>query len=467
MPDQIIIPQVEKGLRVTSRTLLYLFLIVLSVICGVSLLYFDPIVIAGIVGVLLMTALLFYYPYLGVLVYLVFEYARIQSMFPSLIHLQIGKLIVLPTVAIWLIRSAVMRKKEFVSDKINWLMIFWLVLALFSSVFAGDSKLALSTTLELAKWVVIYFLLTNLVDTIPKWQWAMWFILLLNFKMSQFQIRGFFAGYGIVEDQDFFVAQGVGVGARAFFTNATDFGAAICVVAPFALYLIKAVKSKVLKTVGLFLFSCFAISILLSGSRGAALALFVMLLFFWFKSPQKLLIGILIAVFTISFLASATPAWKSRFYSALNYQQDQNASSRIKFWKAGAKMLVDHPLTGVGIDNFGLNYAGGYSAPGERAIPTAPHSIFVQAGAELGILGIVNLLIILYLIFKRNRETRALYLRHKLKNDWIPNFAHALDLSLIGFVIAGTFLTILYYPHLFIIMTLSVSLNQITKKLAG
>src|SRR3990170_8863872 len=132
MHDQITIHRDEKVTWVTPRTLWYLFLILFSVASGLSLLYFDPVIVIGIVGVLLMTVTLFCYPYVGVLVYLVFEYARIPSMFPSLLPLQIGKLIVVPTVAVWLFRSAVIRKKEFVSDKVNWLMILWLVLA-FSS----------------------------------------------------------------------------------------------------------------------------------------------------------------------------------------------------------------------------------------------------------------------------------------------------------------------------------------------
>ena len=79
-------------------------------------------------------------------------------------------------------------------------------------------------------------------------------------------------------------------------------------------------------------------------------------------------------------------------------------------------------------------------------------------------LGLLALLVAIFLVFQRNLETRRVCLEHNLKDGWIGNFAHALDLSLIGYIVSGFFLTVLYYPHLYIIMTLAISLNQIARK---
>ena len=127
-------------------------------------------------------------------------------------------------------------------------------------------------------------------------------------------------------------------------------------------------------------------------------------------------------------------------------------------------MSMDNPLLGVGINNFSINYAARYHPPDETGIPWAPHNIFVQAGSELGVLGCLSLLMAMVWVFRRNHETRWLCLQNDSSDDWIAHFAHALDLSLIGYMVSGFFLTVLYYPHLYIIMTLAISLNQIARK---
>jgi putative inorganic carbon (hco3(-)) transporter len=464
MLNQLNIYRYEIWYYLTTNRLWYLILILISLVSGLCFLRFRPEIIAGILTALVLVVVLFYYPYVGVLAYIVFEYARIPAMFPALQPLQIGKWIVISTLLVWIYHFA-QHRSTFVRDKFNWLMLAWLALAFLSSFFASDKKLAAEWALILARWVVVYIIIFNLVDSLPKWQGLMWLLLLLNLKLSQFQIRSFRAGFGTATDQYGYITQGIGAGSTAFFSNATDFGAAMCVVVPFALYLVKAVKSKILKAAGVVMFLAFVFSILQSGSRGAAMALFAMALVFWLKSSKKLIIGILVLFFVLGFWVSAPLPWKERFVSAINFHEDPTASSRINFWKAGFIMLKEHPFTGVGMGNFGRNFAELYDPTGQRMGSWAPHSIFVQAGAELGIGGLAILLGVFYLIFKRNRETREMYLKYKLNNSWIFDFAHALDLSLVGFVVSGAFLTILYYPHLYVIMALALSLNHITQKL--
>jgi probable O-glycosylation ligase (exosortase A-associated) len=464
MLNQLNIRRYEIWSYLTTNKLWYIILIFISLVGGFCFLRFRPEIIIGVLTALVLVTVLFYYPYVGVLAYIVFEYARIPAMFPELQPLQLGKWIVILTLLIWIYHYA-QHRSVFIRDKINWLMLAWLALAFLSSFFALEKKLAVEWALILARWVVVYIIIFNLVDSLPKWQGLMWLFLLLNLKLSQFQIRSFRAGYGTASDQYGYITQGVGAGSTAFFSNATDFGAAMCVIAPFAFYLVKATKSKILKAAGVVMFLAFVFSILQSGSRGAAMALFAMAFIFWFKSSKKLIIGILVLLFVLGFWVSAPLPWKERFVSAINFQEDPTASSRINFWKAGIKMFKDHPLTGVGMGNFGRNFAELYDPTGQRMGSWSPHSIFVQAGAELGIGGLAILLLAFYSIFKRNRETREMYIKHNLNNRWVYDFAHALDLSLVGFIVSGTFLTILYYPHLYIIMALALSLNHITQKL--
>ena len=73
---------------------------------------------------------------------------------------------------------------------------------------------------------------------------------------------------------------------------------------------------------------------------------------------------------------------------------------------------------------------------------------------------------VVYIGFRRNYETRKIYREAKLEEPWILNFAFALDMSMLSFVVGGAFLTILYFPHLYVVLGLIIALNQIARSSA-
>jgi len=60
---------------------------------------------------------------------------------------------------------------------------------------------------------------------------------------------------------------------------------------------------------------------------------------------------------------------------------------RFGYWGAALKMIADHPLLGVGLDNFGDRYSE-YKLPTGREVKRA-HNNYVQLAAEMGIPGLV------------------------------------------------------------------------------
>jgi len=456
----------QQRQHITPRGLGIIALIFLCFLAGWLVTQFNPVIVFGIVGITILVALLFASPYIGVLIYLIFEYARVPAMFPALQALQIGKLIVVPTLLMLLVHTSITKSHKLVFDKVFYLLIFWFGLAVISAPLS-DSPGVWGALLDLSKWFIICFLIVNLLKSLPKFQCFVWLLLLLNLKLSQHQIRSYYSGFRGVSEQyrDFFIHQGVGAGSSSFFANATDFGLAMVVVAPLVLFLIPSVRSKFLKIFACGTFIAFIISILKSGSRGAALAMFAMAALFWFKSKNKLIVLVALVIFVASFWSIAPAAWQDRFLSAEDYESDATAMQRIELWKAGIRMFANHPIFGVGVDQYGYEFENGYRPQGYRGA-SAAHSIFIQAAAELGVGGITVLLLILFILFKRNRETRQIYKRANLQEKWIWNFSLALDLSLLGFIVGGAFLTVLYYPHLYMILSMIISLHYITKEKA-
>jgi len=68
-------------------------------------------------------------------------------------------------------------------------------------------------------------------------------------------------------------------------------------------------------------------------------------------------------------------------------------------WKAtlaAGKMVIDHPLLGVGPGRFGAEYAGRYADPGATRALGAPHDLLPEVASELGIPAALLLILALF-----------------------------------------------------------------------
>ncbi len=63
---------------------------------------------------------------------------------------------------------------------------------------------------------------------------------------------------------------------------------------------------------------------------------------------------------------------------------------RWQYWKASAQMVADHPLTGVGRENFGRHYLAYKSIESPEEVSN-PHSFLAQAATDWGVLGLLGM----------------------------------------------------------------------------
>jgi len=84
----------------------------------------------------------------------------------------------------------------------------------------------------------------------------------------------------------------------------------------------------------------------------------------------------------------------AQFSGLLTPLRDYGGSSRVRYgyWRSGVAIIRDHPVLGVGLDNF-ADYYGGYKRAGDQEARRA-HNDYVQIGAEMGLMGLL-----LYLLF--------------------------------------------------------------------
>lgn len=400
--------------------------------------------------------------FVGLLLYIIIEYTRLPMMFPVLAPLHLGKVAVGITAVGLLIGHQARAVRSGLCRALDASILFFLVAVFMSMLFAFHFKLAWDQFVGAVQWVVIYFLISRVLNN--RWRLRVFILvfLLLNFKMAQFVIRMYAYELGLGVSTSQLATQGVGAGSTGFFSNSADLGVALCVALPISGFLIFGEKKKLWK-LGLMGFTlAYLGAILLSGSRGAVVGAVGVALFAVVRNPKKIAAVLLVLLLIPGIIYFLPDASKDRFESAIEYEDDKTASHRILLWKAGLRMFADHPLFGVGPFNFALVRYQHYSSDDSHPTVTVAHSIYIETLSELGVFGALAVLAIWIVFFRLNAKTRKLVLASdpQGKKGFYYNLAYSLDLALVGYLVSGAFLSVLYYPHIWVLAGLSVGLHR-------
>ena len=306
-------------------------------------------------------------------------------------------------------------------------------------------------------WYVIYFLIINVVTTPVRFFLVLVIFLLANFKLAIFGARTWISrGFG-------FVSWGI-EGPAGFFQNSADLSTEMLMFAPIAFELAMFVKPHVKRVTHWFLMLgsiAGAMTVLGASSRGAQVALGAQA--GWMAIQRKLKLRIILSIAAVVIIGYhfLPTTEKARFATA---GEDKTSVQRLDYWKAGVAMIKQHPYLGVGYFNFAPLYA--------RRDPTKiffgkaqlPHNIFIQVGTDAGLIGLGIFLMLIYRNLSLTRKITRKCATSKGAPGFAPNVARGLAVTTWGFVIAGQFNTVSYYPFIWINLALTVSLMNIVRK---
>ena len=117
----------------------------------------------------------------------------------------------------------------------------------------------------------------------------------------------------------------------------------------------------------------------------------------------------IVAALLIGGLALLPLVGTERLISVFDLEQG-TAFLRVKLWRASLDMIRDYPVTGVGLDNFLTHYPDYMLREAwEEPDLSHPHNVILEWWTRLGIVGVVVLLWLLVVFFRR-----ALYLYRRL-----------------------------------------------------
>jgi len=387
--------------------------------------------------------------------YLLLQYFDPLRIYSALDVLPLDKITIALAVLAWPMDP----QRRWVRDATNIWMTLFLFVILLASALATYPSISWSHWFDFVGWYVIYFLIINIVTTPERYFIFVVIFLVANFKMSFFGARtwagrGFgFSGWGIV-------------GPPGFFQNSSDFSSEMLMFAPIAFELALFVKPRVKRITYWFLMLgavTGAMSVLGASSRGSQVALAFQGA--WMAIQRKLKLSVLIGVAALAGVGYALlpAAEKARFTAA---GTDSTSVQRLDYWRAAIKMIENHPFLGVGYFNFAPVYASHASNKLWHGVAQLPHNIFFQVGTDAGLIGLGVFLILIY----RNLKLTNVIRRACKDNSDAPAFATAIAKGLVlttwGFVVAGQFNTVAYYPFLWINLALTVSLANIVRQTA-
>ena len=112
---------------------------------------------------------------------------------------------------------------------------------------------------------------------------------------------------------------------------------------------------------------------------------------------------------------STQPQYVARFESITNTTTDGSNLGRFDVWTSSINMFKDHPVTGVGIGQWRTIYESSYRLPTENQHLYHAHNNFIQLLGEVGLLGLLGVLIFYgsiiidnFVVWFKNRDPYSL-----------------------------------------------------------
>lgn len=194
-----------------------------------------------------------------------------------------------------------------------------------------------------------------------------------------------------------------------------------------------------------------------SYSRGALVGICMMVFFLWLKSSYKFKTGLLLALLLPLALAFMPEQWMGRMESIGNYEEDASATGRINSWRFAINIANTFPLGG-GPNVFTPHMFMLYAPEPERYYDA--HSIYFQVLGEQGYVGLALFLLLFFVAWRcASRVIRHCQGQQDLQ--WASMLARMCQVSIIGYMTAGAFLTLAYYDLIYYVIAIIITLDKV------
>lgn len=390
--------------------------------------------------------------------FVLFSFFRIHEAFPVMSPLHIPKMLSLGATAsfLWLL----LQRK---------VTLFWTpemtCFALFFVHCTLGMLLAQNRPIATAYWSGIFlkiafmvFIIAYLTQAPRQLRWIGRLIIITGMTIGYVAISNKLNGIGLVEETRVTISRDIG----SVLGDPNDL--ALTLLFPFSFALTLALRcdtrklDRVIGILGIFLI---AWAIICTQSRGGLLGMATVIgVFTWYrvKSKALLIAGGLLALMVLFTLAGINDRASGGAHEA---GIDESANIRLHAWTAAFNMAVSHPLFGVGLDNYYVNFFF-YSDFWDNK-NHAVHSTWFGVMGETGFVGFAFFIMMVIkllrtaLIVRRETQQPTRENRHAVS---ISVTSESLLAGIASFIVSGTFLTQGFTWPIYILMALTVAVKR-------
>ncbi|HHT9120111.1 MAG TPA: O-antigen ligase family protein [Candidatus Hypogeohydataceae bacterium YC41] len=337
--------------------------------------------------------------------------------------------------------------QRLLGSRIGQLFCVFTVFALASFIIFYDPLISHGKHIILISFFTLFLVALTFVDSKEKLRKCLWVCVIALFLGSISLIKG---------------AIQYGGRAGGGFGDCNIYAANAVLILPIAYYLFLSEKRHTYRMILLGIMALMAVGIVMARSRGAAAGLLTVLLIMSWQSSKKIKAFLGVAMLIIILLPFVPESFWARM-GLFGYEQDVGAKksteAHIQRWHAGLRMIKNHPLLGVGLDNFyySLNkYLSGFTGHSAKRGGGQAHNGYIEITAELGIPGFCLYIAMIVFTFLALRKVKK---RAIASSDHLMlNFAKGFQAGLAGFLVCVFFVNAqdqkLFWLVLFLVIVL-------------
>ena len=386
--------------------------------------------------------------------FLFIEFFRPQSIFTFLSVVPWGSIFL----GLAILSSFLDKDSKFRITKFHILILTFAVIVHLSFTVAFNIHFSQKYYINFIQWIIVFFVVSTIVTNKTRFYafFIVWFACVFKIALGTAKVwalRGFaFTSWGLM-------------GPQGYFQNSGELAILMLTLFPVAYYLYQRLKKDIRLWERLVLLLAVitpVLTILGASSRGAQIALLVQLILMFWKRIFRPRAFILIALVLWAGWNLLPAEQKERFTSI---GEDRSSIQRKLYWNHGWDMMKDYPILGVGYYNFIPYYAAHYPDDVLYDKVELPHNIFIQVGTDAGFTGLLLFVsIILTSLLSKYPKSQS----HLTKDEFIfYDMWKGIKLGVVGFTIAGQFVTVAYYPFLWYAVAMQVCILSAMKSSNG
>ncbi len=320
--------------------------------------------------------------------------------------------------------------------------------------YSFESQFVTTFYLEFVKIMVIAAFTTGQVDTRQRLKFLAWVIAI------SFGFYGFKNGLLGVARGGTVILRGPG----GMLEDNNDFALAMVMGIPLLWYLGRAESLRWVRRGTEVAIALTIVTVLLTLSRGAFLALCATLLWLAWRARRLVPAIAVLGVLTIAFFLFAPQQVLDRIALIGEGTAEGSAGARIKAWGIAFAMIGDHPLIGVGLKNFRFHYPDYNPTHFEGSTEAfVAHNSYLQIWAEGGTISFAIYLVLLGSMFWSAAWVRRVA-RGRPHLEWADTYSRMLEAVTVAFMVGATFLNRGHFDLIYHVFALMSCLVWITRK---